>query len=106
MEPTSTAEIQKALAGRLARAKIDDDVIAKVATRVAKNGLKVGGMDFCPYGICIDYFCDKRLSIDELLVNEKYRAVRLFPYGVLANDLFQIKVELQAPELNEVGFRG
>ncbi|MEM7525678.1 MAG: hypothetical protein AAF360_18345 [Pseudomonadota bacterium] len=106
MEPTSSAEIQKALAVRLAKRDVGDDVIAKVANRVAKNGLKVGGVDFCPYGICIDYFCDKRLSLDEVLVNEKYRVVRLFPYGILVDDLFRVQVEMQAPELNEIGFRG
>ncbi|MEM8752107.1 MAG: hypothetical protein AAGF90_03955, partial [Pseudomonadota bacterium] len=97
---------RKALAVRLASRKIDDAVIAKTAARVAKNGLKVGGVDFCPYGICIDYFCDKRLSLDEVLTNEKYRVVRLFPYGILVDDLFRVQVEMRAPELNEIGFRG
>lgn len=106
MDPTSTAEVQKALAVRLARRDISDDVIRKLSERVAKNGLKVGGVDFCPYGICVDYFADREFSLDEFVRDEKFRAVRLFPYGILVDDLFRVQVEMQAPELNEIGFRG
>ncbi len=106
MDSTTTAELKKALAVRLARREIPDAVISKVADRVAKNGLKVGGVDFCPYGICIDYFTDRQISIDEFLSNEKFRVVRLFPYGILVDDLFRVQVEMKVPELNELGFRG
>jgi hypothetical protein len=106
MEDTSAKDLHKAMAKRLAHHKISDDVLAKVSARVAKNGLKVGGIDFCPYGICIDYFADRPISIDELLEREKFRVVRLFPYGILVDDLFRIQVEMQVPELNELGLRG
>ncbi|MFV0475094.1 MAG: hypothetical protein ACK5MQ_12945 [Pikeienuella sp.] len=106
MEPTSSKELHKALATRLARHKIDDDLIAKVAERVSKNGLKVGGVDFCPYGICIDYFADRRFSIDEFIRDDKYRVVKLFPYGILVDDLFRVQVEMHVPELAELGLRG
>lgn len=106
MESTSAKELQKALATRLARHKISDDVISKVAERVAKNGLKVGGVDFCPYGICIDYFADRRFSIGEFVRDEKFRVVKLFPYGILVDDLFRVQVEMHAPELAELGLRG
>ena len=105
MEPTTAKDLQKAMAKRLARFDIKDDVLEKVSARVARNGLKVGGVDFCPYGICIDYFCEKDFSIDELLVNEKYRVVKLFPYGILVDDLFRVQVEMHVPELAEHGLR-
>ncbi|MBD3662641.1 hypothetical protein [Sulfitobacter aestuariivivens] len=106
MEATSEKEVHKAIATRLARFDIRDDVLEKVSARVARNGLKVGGVDFCPYGICIDYFCEKELSIDELLVKEKYRVVKLFPYGILVDDLFRVQVEMHVPELAQHGLRG
>ncbi|MEX2519113.1 MAG: hypothetical protein WD969_07275 [Paracoccaceae bacterium] len=106
MEPTSVKELQKALAVRLARHKISDDVIAKVANRVAKNGLKIGSVDFCPFGICIDYFADRTFSLDEFVRDEKFRAVKLFPYGILVDDLFRVQVQMQVPELAEFGLRG
>ncbi len=106
MEATSAKELHKALATRLAHHDIRDDVLEKISSRVARNGLKIAGLDFCPYGICIDYFADKHVSIDEMLVNEKYRAVKLFPYGILVDDLFRVHVEMHVPELAEMGFRG
>jgi hypothetical protein len=106
MEATSARDLHKAMAVRLAHRKINDDLLAKVSARVAKNGLKIGGIDFCPYGICIDYFAEKGVSIDEFLENEKYRVVKLFPYGILVDDLFRIQVEIHVPELAEFGLRG
>ena len=106
MEATSARDLHKAMAKRLAHHRIDDGVLEKVSARVARNGLKVGYIDFCPYGICIDYFAEKHISIDELLVNEKYRVVKLFPYGILVDDLFRVQVEMHVPELAEHGFRG
>lgn len=101
MEPISAKEVHKARAHRLAKHRINDDILEKVAHRVAKNGLKVGGLDFCPYGICIDYFAHEGVLIDEMLVKEKYRAIKLFPYGILVDDLFRIQVQMKVPELQE-----
>ena len=101
MKETSVKDVQKSIAKRLARHDVRDDVVAKVAQRVAKNGLKVGYVDFCPYGICVDYFSENRFSIDEFVADDRYRAVKLFPYGILVDDLFQIRVEMQVPELDD-----
>jgi hypothetical protein len=106
METTSAADIQKALAVRLAHRKISDEIVKKVADRVAKNGLKVGGVDFCPYGICIDYFADRRFSLDEFMRDDKFRVVKLFPYGIPVEDLFRVQVEMHIPELAEFGLHG
>jgi hypothetical protein len=106
MEATSSKDLHKAMAKRLAHHKIKDDVLASLSARVARNGLKVGGIDFCPYGICIDYFAERTVSIDELLASEKFRVVKLFPYGILVDDLFRVQVEMHVPELAEHGLRG
>ena len=105
MEATSPKELHKALATRLARHKISDEVLEKVSARVAKNGLKVGGVDFCPYGICIDYFADREFSFDEFIRDDKFRVVKLFPYGILVDDLWRVQVEMHVPELAEFGLR-
>lgn len=106
MKQTSPEEIQKALAKSLARYKIRDDVIAKVSHRVARNGLKVAKVVFCPFGICIDYYSEGKISLDELVASEKFRAVKLFPYGILVDDLFRLQVEMHVPELAEHGLNG
>lgn len=102
---TSAKDIQKALAKRLAYRDLSDEVITAISKRVVRDGLKIGGVDFCPYGICIDYFTDKRISVDKFMVGEKYRTVRLFPYGILVDDLWRLQVELQVPELAGIGGR-
>ncbi len=109
MEPgslgtTTAKDLHKALARRLAHRDIRDDAIAAVSKRMVADGLKIGGFDFCPYGICIDYFSDRPISIDGYLKDRILRAVKLFPYGVVADDLWRLQVELHAPELN--GGRG
>lgn len=102
----STAkDVQKALAKRLAHRELKDDVIAAVTKRIVREGLKIGGFDFCPYGICIDYFADKRILVDKVMGGEKYRVVRLFPYGILVDDLWRLQVEMQVPELAGIGGR-
>jgi hypothetical protein len=105
MAATSTKEIQKALAKRLAHRELKDDVIVAISKRIVRDGLKIGGVDFCPYGICVDYFSDRRILVDKLVVGEKYRAVRLFPYGILVDDLWRVQVEMQVPELAGIGGR-
>jgi hypothetical protein len=106
MEPTTAAQMQKALAARLARSEIPDAVVTRIAKRIAAAGLKVSRIDFCPYGICIDYFWDKRILVDKLIANERFRAVKLFPYGILVDDLWHVHAEMAVPELNELGFGG
>jgi hypothetical protein len=110
MEPgtiaaTTAKEAQKALAKRLAHRQLKDDVIAAVTRRIVREGLKIGGVDFCPYGICIDYFSTDRIIVDKVLGGEKFRVLRLFPYGILVDDLWRLQVELQVPELDGLGGR-
>ena len=110
MEPgtvagTSAKDVQKALAKRLAHREVGDEVIASVSKRIVRDGLKIGGFDFCPYGICIDYFSVNRILVDKIMQTEKYRVVRLFPYGILVDDLWRLQVEMHVPELAGIGGR-
>ena len=101
---SSAKDVHKALAKRLAHRELKDDMISAISKRIVRDGLKIGGVDFCPYGICIDYFADKRILVDKILGGEKYRVVRLFPYGILVDDLWRLQVEMHVPEL--AGFGG
>jgi hypothetical protein len=105
MAGTSAKDIQKALAKRLAHRELKDDVITAISKRIVHEGLKIGGVDFCPYGICIDYFSDQRILVDRITLAEKYRVVRLFPYGILVDDLWRLQVEMHVPELAGIGGR-
>lgn len=99
-------DIQKALATRLARYKVSDAVVSQIAGRVIKEGLRIGRWDFCPYGICIDYFSDKRVIIDRLFTDDRYRVIKLFPYGVPVDDFWHVQAEMELPELADARFGG
>ncbi len=99
MQPTNSKDIYKALSRRLATRELSEDVLKAVSSRIIREGMKIGGVDFCPYGICIDYFSDRPVSLDAFLKDTTFRAVKLFPYGILVDDLFRVQVEMNVPEL-------
>jgi len=96
---TSVKDVQKSLAKRLAHRELRDDLIASIAKQIVRDGLKIGGVDFCPYGICIDYFTDRPVILDKVIAGSKFRTVKLFPYGILVDDLWRVQVEMHIPEL-------
>lgn len=102
--PKANKDVQKALAQRLARYKISDAAVARIADRVIKDGVKIGRWDFCPYGICIDYFADKRILVDKLFASDRTRVVKLFPYGIPFDDFWHVHAEIEVPELAEARF--
>ena len=99
-------DVRKALAQRLARYKVSDAAVARIADRVIRDGAKIGRWDFCPYGICIDYFSDKRIIVDKLLGSERVRVVKLFPYGIPLDDFWHLHAEIEVPELAEARLGG
>ena len=106
MTPTSSKDMMKALSIRLAQRELPAKVLEAAAARIVAEGLTVVGVDFCPYGICIDYFSERMIAIDPFVRDKTFRVVKLFPYGVLADDLFRLQVEMHVPELAEYGIRG
>jgi hypothetical protein len=104
MDETSAKDMQKALAKRLARHSVEDEVVAKVARHVARNGLRVGRFDICPYGICIDYFGDRQISLDEFIGQDDFRSVRILCHGIPPlDDFMQITAEFEINEFVERG---
>jgi len=102
----TTRHVHKAIASRLASYKLDDNAVSGIVRRIVKEGLKIKRIDFCPYGICIDYFGDERIRIDKLFDSDKFRVIRLFPYGIPVDDLFHLKIEMEIPELGGGQVRG
>jgi hypothetical protein len=105
MKPTSNRAMHKALASRLAARDIPDDVLKSLADRLTIDDLTVGGIDFCPYGICIDYFSEKPVEVATFAPLGKYRELRLFPWGILDDELWRVRLEVQVPELQNVRVR-
>lgn len=103
---TSAKDLHKALAMRLAKRDISDDVLQSISKRIVYDGLKIGGLDFCPYGICIDYYTDQRIRLDDYLTEKIIRSVKVFTHGILVDDLWRFQVEMHVPELAEYGVRG
>lgn len=99
MQDIAIKSVHKALAEKLASHKIGDATIAKVTDRIVQEGLKIGRVDFFPYGIKVDYFADSRVTINKLLELKRYRTLKVFPYGLLEIDHFHVQVELEVPEL-------
>ncbi len=105
MKETSSKDLHKALAMRLAHRDISDAVIAKITDRLKFPGGHIGGLDFCPYGICIDYFTFERPEIDTLLRERILRSVKVFPIGILVDDLWRVQFQMHVPEIAETQVR-
>jgi len=105
MKPTSARAMHMALADRLASRDIPDDVIKTLADRLTIDDMTIGGVDFCPYGICIDYFSEKPVVLEAFKGLGRYRDLRLFPWGIIDPEIWRARVEVQVPELQKFGVR-
>ncbi len=105
MKPTSARAVHMALADRLASRDIPDDVLKVISDRLTIEDMTIGGVDFCPYGICIDYFSEKPLVLEAFKGLGRYRELRLFPWGIIDPEIWRARVEVQVPELQKFGVR-
>ena len=99
----NSKELAQRLSKRLANFKLKDDVIAKLADHVLIDGLEIKRFDPCIYGICIDYFTDKPVKLENIFAkrNDQFdvRHIELFPYGILVWDRFHVRVGFGVDEL-------
>lgn len=112
MESDETRSAQGALRLAAARAVaghvVPDDVLERVGKRLAALPAAelVRGLDICTHGICLDYFVDPgdwRKVLD--LIQEspvRIRHIDWFPWGIIRDDLIQLRVEYQFDELAQV----
>ncbi|HUG49157.1 MAG TPA: hypothetical protein VMP67_12180 [Candidatus Limnocylindria bacterium] len=97
-------ELRLALARSVAQRDVPDEVIKSVSGKIAKIRPRapIRKLDICAYGICLDYFVSPqewREVLFGLLDGPRVRGFRVFPWGILVDDLFQIRVEHQMEEL-------
>jgi hypothetical protein len=105
-DPHPTCDLGPSISKKLARYEIDERTVTAIVKRISKTGLELTKLDFCPYGICLDYFGKDKAAIVQLLDSEKLRVAKLFPYGVPVDDLYHLHVEMEIPELVGRGIRG
>lgn len=103
-ESQIATELRLALARSVAQREVPDDVIRAVSGKVAKlqRRVPIRKLDICAYGICLDYFVtpdEWRDVLFGVLDGPRVRGIRVFPWGIPVDDLFQIRVEHQMEEL-------
>lgn len=106
-EKQLSAELRLQLARKIADGEVPDDVVRSVTKELVSIQEQVGEpirrFDVCVYGICLDYFVDNQRFADLLgevvRTGPRVRDIRVFPWGIIENDLLQITVEHQFDEL-------
>ena len=102
MAVSGSNEVSARLSKRLANFKLSDAVVKRLSERVTIDGLRIGRINPCIYGICIDYFTEKlpQLALDPKTQLKKWE---VFPYGILEWDLFHVRAAFGVPELEGKG---
>ena len=101
--PVNPKDASARLSQRLASFKLGDAVIKRLSSQIMIEGLDIGRINPCIYGICIDYFTDKLPSLDRLSPKQAITKWEVFPYGIIDWDRFHVRV---AFEVNELEGRG
>lgn len=103
----SSKDLTERLSKRLANFKLKDDEIKKLADRVLLDGLHIGKLDPCIYGICIDYWSDKLPDLSGLRHRHGVARWEVFPYGIIDWDRFHVRVAFEMegmqPQFNANG---
>lgn len=103
-----TGELRIAVARAIASHHVDDSVLEGVARRLTElpSTDLIRGINVCTHGICVDYFLqpkDWRDALVNLLESPlRIRHFDYFPWGIIRDDLIQVRVEYQIDELVEV----
>ncbi len=102
-----TKDLATRMSHRLANYQLDDKVIASLADRVLLDGVQIARFDVCMYGICVDYFTDKRPTLEMLDHDRGVVRWEVFPYGIIDWDRFRVRVAYAVDELEaKVPMRG
>jgi hypothetical protein len=90
-------ELSTQLSKRLASFKVKDKVVKDLAKSLATDGLKIGRLGPCAYGICFDLWSDKAPKLDALLAHKAISHIEIFPYGIIDWDRFHVKIGVEVP---------
>lgn len=98
-------QLRLAAARGVAAREVPDDLLQKVGRQLAElpTADLIRGLDVCTHGICIDYFIepsDWRETFLRLTDGPiRIRRIDWFPWGIIRDDLIQMRVEYQFDEL-------
>jgi len=102
-DPIPLKSMTERLSHRLANFKLSDAVITALAERVLIDGLSIGRLDPCIYGICVDYFTNKPPRLDHFSAKLGIAKWEVFPYGIIDWDRFHVRVAFNVDELEGKG---
>lgn len=96
--------VRTTLARAIATRDLPDDIVKSVAERLVDLSVDspIRRFDVCSHGICVDYLVEIDRWKDILLQiadKGRFHEIKLFPWGILQDDLMQIQVEHEVPEL-------
>ncbi len=103
MPPVNTRQVSTRLSQRLSSFKLSDAVIKRLSSQINIEGLSIGRINPCIYGICIDYFTDKLPSLERLSPKQSIAKWEVFPYGIIDWDRFHVRVAFEVNELEGKG---
>jgi hypothetical protein len=102
-DPTPNRAVSERLSHRLANFKLSETVIQALADRVLIEGLSIGRLDPCVYGVCVDYFTHKPPRLDHLSPKMGIAKWEVFPYGIIDWDRYHVRVAFNVDELEGRG---
>ena len=103
MPPVTRSQLSTRLSKRLANFKLSDAVIKQLSDRIVVEGLSIGRINPCIYGICIDYFSDKMPQLERLTPKHNVAKWEVFPYGIIDWDRFHVRIAFAVDELEGRG---
>lgn len=101
-------ELRIAVARAVASHQVDDRLLQGVAKKLNElpNVDLVRGINVCTHGICVDYFLEppkwRDVLVSLLEGPLRVRRFEYFPWGIIRDDLLQLRVEYQVDELVKV----
>lgn len=106
MHTATPKEVATGLSRQLASYKLTDAEINALAGRVVIDGLSIGRINPCIYGICVDYFTDKLPRLDTLTSKQHIAKWEVFPYGIIDWDRFHVVVSYNVDQVAGKGIPG
>jgi len=98
-------QLRLAAARAVAAHEVPDDILEDVGRQLAQLPTVdlIRGIDVCTHGICIDYFVDpgdwREIFLRIIDGPIRIRHIDWFPWGIIRDDLIQMRVEYQFDRL-------
>lgn len=96
MSAPTSKDLSEHLSRRLANLEIDDHQIADLTKRLQVEGLRIGRLDICSMGICVDYLARPDVDWKTVLTRPGLRHVEIFPYGIIEPERLHVRLSFDA----------